>query len=77
MLSDYLDNQGGTLSEDEKLFWDSLPPQLVYMDTQAPFEGTPKTVIFSDPIRYFDEQGRELLPLITEIVQPKKDFLKG
>ena len=73
-LSDYLDSPGGRLSEQDEHFLDSLPP-LVYADTLQPFEGTPKRIIFSDPIQYFDELGRELLPRWRDKPEPRPDFL--
>lgn len=47
-----LDNKG------EWLF-DGLPP-LQYKDTKKRFSGEVKTIVYSDPIRYYDASGREL-----------------
>lgn len=59
-LSDYTENPGGRLSDGDKSFFDVIPP-LYYLDTGEPFTGTPKTVVFSDPVLYYDETGRELV----------------
>lgn len=75
-LSEHTDSRGGKLSQESTIL-DALPPQFVYKDSQEPFEGTVKTVYFTDPIQYFDDLGRELLPLLTEYREPKKDFLRG
>lgn len=76
-MSDFTDNKGGRLSEEEKNFFDTLPPAFVFSETMEPFDGTVKTIVYDDPIRYYDSLGRELLPVYYEILEPKKDFLKG
>lgn len=59
-LSDFLDNPDRSgLSEDERNFFDALPP-LMYEDG-TPFDGTPKKVIFSDPIEFYDAEGKRLI----------------
>ena len=75
-LSDYLDNSdaGGHLSDEEKTFLDALP-ELKYKDSGKIFEGTPKRIVFTDPVQFFDAEGRELVPFIELPPPPRPDFL--
>jgi hypothetical protein len=76
-LSEYQDERGGDLAGDfKKTFLEALP-ELVYKDTREPFKGNPRQIIFSDPIRFYDDQGAELVPLELTPKTPPKDFLRG
>lgn len=60
-LSDFLDNPRRIVGD--RITGDPLgTPQLFYRYSGKRFEGKPAKVVFSDPIRYYDQDGMDLVP---------------
>lgn len=60
-LSDFLDNPRRIVGE--QITGDPLgTPQLYYRYSGERFTGSPAKTVFSDPIRYYDHNGMDLVP---------------